>query len=292
MVQAVVELISSFTKETVNIVPPCLLVFAASAFIDDGKYLRAFRQEFIGTIRMIAFTFSAGKWFGENSMMLAWTSHFIGVVAADYIGGGPHVNPACTLSMWCLGKCSYTEAYVRVAAQMGGGLVAFPLFHAVSMSMGWTPFGGPEFSLKDGTDHAVDAFLSEFSAMVGLLFLIYTVNWEIDFGTYHYWIKQSLTAMGIRALIELFPTAGPAINPMLATTWNVFGVDKSYTFPSDMDHYIVYWVAPGLAAIFASTLYAVYAGGTVWGISMPIGPLKKPVPSKAKTMTKTATKKD
>ena len=51
--------------------------------------------------------------------------------------------------------------------------------------------------------------------MVLLMILIYTLNWELNFGKYHYWIKQTLTAIGIRYLIETFPTAGPAINPML-----------------------------------------------------------------------------
>lgn len=61
----------------------------------------------------------------------------------------------------------------------------------------------------------IAAGFSEFVAMVLLMILIYTVNWELNFGKYHYWIKQTLTAIGIRYLIETFPTAGPAINPML-----------------------------------------------------------------------------
>ena len=208
MATSVVEFISTFAKDFVTIVPPCLLIFVASGFINEGKYLKQFRQEFIGTLRMIAFTFSAGKWIGKESVLVAWTSHFVGVVAADYIGGGPHVNPACTLSMWCLGKCTYTEAYVRVAAQMGGGLMAFPLFHAISNAMQMIPFGGPEFKLDDSSKQPVEAFISEFGATIGLLALVYAVNWEFNFGKYHYWIKQSLTAVGIRALIEFFPTAG------------------------------------------------------------------------------------
>ena len=48
--------------------------------------------------------------------------------------------------------------------------------------------------------------------MVLLMILIYVVNWELNFGKFHYWIKQTLTAVGIRYLIETFPLAGPAIN--------------------------------------------------------------------------------
>lgn len=178
--------------------------------------------------------------------------------------------------MWCLGKCTYTEAYVRVAGQLGGGLLAFPLYHAISETMEWTAFGGPEFIQPDDAEHAVEAFLSESCATFLLMFAIYILNWELNFGKYHYAIKQSLTAITIRALIELFPTAGPAMNPMLATSWHVWGVGKTYEYPDDFQHYFVYWIGPFLAAILASIVYVIYAGGTIFGRTLPIGPLKKP----------------
>lgn len=284
MVRTLVETLSQLTKDAFSYIPPGVFVAFAAAFLVEGKYFKQFRQEFVGTFLMIACTFSAGKWVGKDSIEVAWTAHFLGVIAADYFGGGPHVNPAVTLSMFCLGKASYTEAYIRVAAQMAGGLLAFPIYHAISDFMGWTSFGGPEFKMYG--DHPVEAFLSEFGAMFFLMILIYVVNWEMNFGTYHYWIKQSLTAIGIRALIELFPTAGPAMNPMLATAWNVFGVGTSFEFPSDMDHYIVYWLAPGLSSILASIAYVVYAGGTVFGAKIPLGPLKKQTPAREKTKKK------
>jgi glycerol uptake facilitator-like aquaporin len=108
-----------------------------------------------------------------------------------------------------------------------------------------------------------------------MLFLLYSqLNWEMHFGTYHYIIKQTLTAVAIRALIELFPTAGPAMNPMLATSWYVFGVGKTYQYPDDHLHYFVYWVAPFLAGILAAVTYAIYNGDDVFGIKMPLGPFK------------------
>ena len=87
-------------------------------------------------------------------------------------GGGQHVNPAVTVSMWALGKCTYTEAFVRIAGQMGGGLVAFPLFQYASEQFNLTPFGGPEFSQEND----VDAFLSEFFASFLLMWVIYIVS--------------------------------------------------------------------------------------------------------------------
>jgi glycerol uptake facilitator-like aquaporin len=276
MVTALVETLSTFFHDVLDYIPPGLFLCIATAFIVERKYLTAFREEFVGTMLMIGFTFSAGKWIGENSISTAWAAHAMGVIAADFIGGGPQVNPAVTVSMWTLGKVSYTEAYVRIAAQMGGGLISFPMYHAISNAMNLTPFGGPEFKMADDEIHPVAAFLSEFTSMILLMFAIYILNWELNFGAYHYIIKQSLTALAIRALIEFFPTAGPAMNPMLATTWDVFGVGNKFEYPSDMNHYFVYWVAPCLGAIVASIVWTIYAGGEIFGMKLPIGPLKQP----------------
>jgi len=271
---AVVESLAIFFKDVLDYMPPGLFLCFATAFIAERKYLTVFREEFVGSLLMIGFTFSAGKWIGETDVNTAWAAHFVGVIAADYLGGGPQVNPAVTCSMWCLGKVDFTDAYVRVAAQMGGGLVSFPVFAAISNAMNLTPFGGPEFQMSDDETQPVAAFISEFTSMILLMFAIYLFNWECHFGKFHYIIKQSLTAISIRALIEFFPTAGPAMNPMLATTWDVFGVGNEFEYPSDMSHYFVYWVAPCLGAIVASVLYTIYAGGEVFGMKLPIGPLK------------------
>jgi glycerol uptake facilitator-like aquaporin len=89
-------------------------------------------------------------------------------------------QPAMTVSMLTLGKCDYTEAFVRIAGAMGGGLVSFPLFYAIADIMALTPFGGPQFSQKAGEDHPVEAALSEFVATFLLCWAIYLVSvfWE------------------------------------------------------------------------------------------------------------------
>mmetsp|Transcript_8723 Transcript_8723/g.21213 ORF Transcript_8723/g.21213 Transcript_8723/m.21213 type:complete len:310 (-) Transcript_8723:205-1134(-) len=262
--------LSSVYQQLAPMVPPGLAVCIASAFIEDGKYLQAFRHEFVGTLLMIGLTFSPGKWIGADSLAVAWVAHALGVIASDRIGGGPHVNPAVTASMFALGKCSYSEGFVRIMGTMAGGLVAFPVFKILAESMGWTPLGGPEFDPKDD-EEGIAAGFSEFFAMILLMILIYTVNWELNFGRFHYWIKQTLTAVGIRYLIETFPLAGPAINPMLGTTWYIFAYGG---FPDHLGHYFTYWVSSFLGAIVASYLYAIYAGGTVFGKTLPIGPIK------------------
>ena len=192
-------------------------LFTAPAFIDNWKYFGAWSNEFIGTLLMIFLTFTPGKWIGEKSIAVAWTAHAIGVIAADKIGGGPHVNPMVSVTMWSLGKCSYTECLVRMAGAMLGGIVAFPLALQVSNTFGLSPLGGPEFSVKDDGSFASEMY-NEFFASFFLLLAIFALNWELNFGKYHYWIKQTLTAIVIRYLIQVFSVTGPAMNPMVSKT--------------------------------------------------------------------------
>ena len=70
------------------------------------------------------------------------------------------------------------------------------------------------------------------------------------------------------------------MNPMLATAWDAFGVGSNFEFPGDFQHYFVYWIAPFLAAISASLVYVIWAGGTFFGASLPLGPLKPQKKSK------------
>jgi hypothetical protein len=96
---SLVHKLSSFVQDLANFVPPGLFLTIAPAFVEGGKYLASFRQEFVGTLIMIVCTFSAGKWIGAQDRNVAWFAHFCGVIAADLLGGGPHVNPAVTVTM-------------------------------------------------------------------------------------------------------------------------------------------------------------------------------------------------
>lgn len=285
--------VSAFFDSISKYFPPGLVLGCSAAFLADGKYFDPWLAEFGGTLLMIFLTFSPGKWIGVDSLPLAWVSHAVGVVASDYLAGGPHVNPAVSLAMFSLGKCDYTEMYVRMAASMAGGLVAFPLFLYFSDSLGWVPLGGPEYSATDDKDDFSSAFLNEFFSMFFLLIMIYVLNFELNFGKYHYWIKQPLTAIGIRYLIEVFGLTGPAMNPMLGTSWIVFASGHP-SFPEGSEHYFVYWLAPFLAALVGSFGYAIYAGETFFGQKLPFGPIKdvKPAPAPAPSKEKKGTKKE
>lgn len=272
------SLIASLVSSLSDVVPPGLILTLLVIPLSSSKHLSTYRAEFIGTILMIGLTFSPGKWIFADNLYGAWAVHAMGVVAADKLGGGQHVNPAVSVTMFALGKCDYDEMYARIAGAMGGGLVAFPLFKAMTDVLGWTPLGGPEYDATSDVSGSISAW-SEFTATLLLLVVIYVVNWELNFGKFHYWIKQTLTALGIRALIEIFPKAGPAMNPMLGTTWAVFAYGG---FPGDERHYLVYWVAAILGGVASAFGYAVYDGCTFFGAKLPFGPVK----AKAKKVKK------
>jgi glycerol uptake facilitator-like aquaporin len=274
--------ISALVSNLSDVLPPGFILTLLAIPLANFKHVKTYTAEFIGTILMIGLTFSPGKWIFADNLYLAWAVHSVGVVVSDKIGGGQHVNPAVSVVMYSLGECDYTEMYVRIAGAMGGGLVAFPLFKAMTDVLGWTPLGGPEFNPVGDADGSASAW-SEFTATMLLCFLIYLVNWELNFGKLHYWIKQFLTAFGIRALIEIFPTAGPAMNPMLGTTWAVFAYGS---FPDDVRHYLVYWVAAILGALVSGFAYAVYDGRPFFGKKLPFGPINPPVQVAAATKKK------
>jgi len=268
-----------------SVAPPGFVVTLIPAFIENGKYFAAWQHEFFGTLLMILLTFSPGKWIGVGSQAFEWAVHACGVVAADKIGGGPHVNPSVSVCMFALGKCTYTEAVVRISGAMAGGLLTFPLAKVISDSLGLTPLGGPEYSADSLTGDASSGIYNEFFATFFLLVTIFVLNFEMNFGHYHYWIKQFSTAAAIRYLIVIFGASGPAMNPMLGTTWAVFASSGDH-FPTDPVHYIVYWVASALGGLLASLLYVIYAGGTFFGYSIPLGPIKKGVPEVTVTSKK------
>lgn len=274
--------ISSFSNlyaSTSRHVPAGLAHTVGSAFLSRGAFMDAWRAEFVGTLLMVFLTFSPGKWIGVDSWIYEWSVHCCGVILADYIGGGPHVNPAVSFAMFCLGKVSYSEFYVRVMGAMAGGLVAFPLFKVFSDAMSWTALGGPEYSIKDEDDDGSSAFLNEFMSMFLLVLSIFVLNFELNFGAYHYIIKQTLQALFIRYLIVVFGLTGPAMNPMLGTAWATFSSGGAY--PTQNEHYYIYWIAPFLAAGLASFVYVIYAGGEFIGNKIPLGPVKSVKPAVA-----------
>jgi hypothetical protein len=90
MVKSHVATLSGIFNDIISFFPPGIIMSVAAGCVEHRKYWDKYVKEFVGTVLMIGFTFSAGKWFGKESWMAAWVFHAIGVVAADKIGKEDH----------------------------------------------------------------------------------------------------------------------------------------------------------------------------------------------------------
>ena len=81
-----VPTLKTAVDDLVAFFPPGLILSVAAGFVEHRKYWSAYVREFIGTLLMVVFTFSAGKWIGQDDVKIAWSAHAVGVVFADYFG--------------------------------------------------------------------------------------------------------------------------------------------------------------------------------------------------------------
>ena len=81
-----VPLLKTAVDDTIGLFGPGLIISVAAGCVEHRKYWSAYVKEFIGTLLMVVFTFSAGKWIGADDLIVSWSAHAVGVVLADYIG--------------------------------------------------------------------------------------------------------------------------------------------------------------------------------------------------------------
>merc|ERR1719419_1609977 len=153
---------------------------------------------------MILLTFPAGKWIGRTIWWHGWLWHAFGVIAADWVAGGPHVNPSVSFSFFLLGELTYPVLVCRVAAQLAAGLVTFPLCQALSQILGLPRISGPFFNPVK-TSLTVAAW-DEAAATCLLCLGIFLLNRELPIRK-SYLVKQSMTAGVVRAMLWAFPAA-------------------------------------------------------------------------------------
>lgn len=225
------------------------LAVCFSVLVIAPQHFKAFLKEFIGIILMIACTFTPGPFLGGYKGYEEWIMHMVGVIVADYLVGGPHVNPSVTVSMFVWRQLSIVEVVVLIGAQMAGGIVAFPLIQELSTPYNAT-IGGPSIGAGVTLGHGMwNEFIATFCLMMGIFLLCTTWLGAL----YH--IKQPLVAMTIRSIIVVFGATGPAINPALGTTWAFYS--GGYSWPTSMTHYLVYWVGSMSGGALAALLWSI-----------------------------------
>ena len=229
---ALEDLVAFFTDHTVAV----SIVLCTIVLLLDFKKTRAFLKEFLGVIVMVILTMSPGPFLGHLKGYEVWLAHMIGVVVADFTCGSPDVNPAVSTANLVYKKISLLDLMVRIAAQVAGGIIAFPLLQFLS-----TPYKlkitGPGIQPGVELPEAVwSEGVSTFLLVLGIFAFATTSIGKV------YIIKQPLIAAVLRSCYEFFGKTGPAINPMLATTWAFY--DSGFVWPGSHSHFAVYWAAP------------------------------------------------
>lgn len=171
------------------------------------------------------------------------------IVLIDVLFGSKN-NPIVSLALCMWGFTSTMDVIVEIAGQMAGGLIGFPVLKMIAAKYG-KEMGGPSVDLAATTLRI--ALVSEVLSSILLITTIALLAMT-SIGDY-YWIKQPAIAAAIRLIViqPFFGATGPAMNPMLPTTYQVFA---NGTWPTDvLGHYAVYWVAAPVGAALAATVF-------------------------------------
>lgn len=256
----------------------CFAVLALS----PSRYV-AFGKELIGAALTVVLVVGSGPlvgvlfgnavapYVGAYEEVLIFCS---AIVLIDYFCGSKN-NPVVSLVLCMWGFIKPIDVVVEVAGQMAGGLIGFPILSMICTKYG-KEMGGPSV---DPTSTPFNTALISEALSSSLLTTTIALLGMTAIGQY-FWVKQPAIAVMIRLIVTrpFFGATGPAMNPMLPTTYQVFA---NGTWPTDIyGHYVIYWVAaPAGAALAAVVLKAALSIGQP--AATPAAPKKPKKPKKA-----------
>eukprot|EP00041_Stephanoeca_diplocostata_P004626 m.48054 g.48054 ORF g.48054 m.48054 type:complete len:272 (-) comp15250_c0_seq1:268-1083(-) len=228
-----------------------------------GNFKNDVLREFLGMIVLVGTQFPAGLWFGTQSWVHGWIAHGLGVIIADWVAGGPNVNPAVCIFMHALGEITFSQMISRSAAAFAGAMVAFPLFQTVGRILGLPMFGGPRFDHREASLARV--YQHEATATGLLCLAVVLLNWELAIKD-NYLVKQALTAVAVRLLLLCFTAGGCAMNPALGVAYGAH--ERGGRLPKARQQYTAYCTAPAGGALGAALLYALSSGRKFYGVDL------------------------
>ena len=123
----------------------------------------SFFKECTGTAIMICCTFAPYPLVHHLGPFVEWPLHMCGVIFADWVIGGAHVDPAVTFAMWVAGEMPAAEAAAFVVAQLLGAILGFPVLQALLDTQGLKG-GGPTFDPAMYADGMAAGCANEFKA--------------------------------------------------------------------------------------------------------------------------------
>ncbi len=172
------------------------------------------------------------------------------MIFAFWAISGAHLNPAVSLGLWLSGKLPGRKLIPYVAAQISGALIAASVMHGLFRNH--TGEGESWLGANFSNGPLIQAFGAE---IVITFFLVYAILLLAD-------RNRSATvfalAVGLYVAAAVTMTAsvsGASMNPARA-----FGPAAIAWFWTD--HWI-YWVAPGLGALFASFFFTIFRDRSV-----------------------------
>ena len=234
-----------------------LVACASVLALSPSRYV-AFGKEVIGSALTVVLVVGSGPLVGVllGNAAAPYVGEYEGalimcssIVLIDRLFGGPKNNPIVSLVLYMWGLSRPLDVLVEISGQLAGGLIGFPILASVCATHGKS-MGGPSVDL------ASTAFSTALISEALASFLLISVIGLLAFTSIgqYYWIKQPAIAVMIRVIATqaYFSVTGPAMNPMLPTTYLVY---TNSTWPTDVSsHYMLYWLAAAAGAALAATL--------------------------------------
>ena len=205
---------------------------------------RMFAMEFVGSFLIVLTTCSPGPLFGGMGKIVEWSAFHVGIIATDALTGAM-VNPAVTIAFFANGNLNWIEALHRIAGQVSGGCLGWSTLRAL-LALCDKEIAGPETSVTASVLHA--SISEGFATLLLLAAVVLVVDTALS---RNYWFKMSLIAAAVRTIITVPPllvATGPAINPMIATTYSIV---KHGNWPTTVRFYAIYWGAASAGGAIA-----------------------------------------
>ncbi|PNH07848.1 putative aquaporin SIP1-2 [Tetrabaena socialis] len=187
---------------------------------------------------------------GLEELLLAWHI-FILITALTLFGpvcnafGGALFNPLNNLALLGSGKSSVAAQVVRMCAQLAGamtGSIAAKVYLPEFLHGKFHTLSG---GIKDGV-----AFELGFAAegiMSLVLNYVFLVSLDAKSRLLTLWTPMLSTV--ILSWVGFYFT-GPSLNPFVSFSWHMH-----YKSQDDLQHYLVFWSAPILGALFAGWIH-------------------------------------
>eukprot|EP00933_Yihiella_yeosuensis_P030427 TRINITY_DN24066_c0_g1_i1.p1 TRINITY_DN24066_c0_g1~~TRINITY_DN24066_c0_g1_i1.p1 ORF type:complete len:274 (-),score=27.33 TRINITY_DN24066_c0_g1_i1:197-1018(-) len=215
------KLLVSSAEASLN--PAWLLLFLCIALAPLGKFKDDWIREFVGVFALILSQLAPGVWIGTRSRYEAYGWHAASIVFTDIIGRGAHLNPSVSLASLIRGSLDHSSFCCRVAAQVSAGILGHMVLHRISSLFDLPQLSGP--ALDTYVTPLEQAIFDE-AASTWLLCTTVFILQGLALPSKMWLVCELVVAAVIRLNLEIFNSSGPAMNPMMGTSWAIFAYSQ------------------------------------------------------------------